>query len=339
MSQLMPVSEILLRHHERFQNRQVVLAGDLQDQLARELPDTTRVWCGYYQQWRQQSAFLQQRAWFGLLVPPEWLQQCNSAVYFWPKNKQEAQFQLRYLLSVLPVGCELWVVGENRSGVRSVDTLMADLCTLQKIDTARRCSLYFTVTEQPAAFSAEPWWHRYQYEGVEVHALPGVFSQQGLDNGSQLLLSTLEQPVVGEVLDMGCGAGVLAAVVAKRASEPLKLTLSDISAAAIASSQATLQANGLEGRIIASDGFSDIQGSFDLILSNPPFHEGLKTSLEMTQQFITGAAQHLRPGGELRIVANAFLPYAQWLDQSFGKHQVLTRNGKFKVYSARKGRG
>ncbi|WP_457292125.1 methyltransferase, partial [Pseudomonas azotoformans] len=73
---------------------------------------------------------------------------------------------------------------------------------------------------------------------------------------------------------------------------------------------------------------------FDMIISNPPFHEGLQTSLHAAEQLIRGAAKHLNIGGHLRIVANAFLPYAALLDATFGSHEVLAQNGRFKVYQA-----
>jgi 16S rRNA (guanine1207-N2)-methyltransferase len=37
-------------------------------------------------------------------------------------------------------------------------------------------------------------------------------------------------------------------------------------------------------------------------------------------------------------VANAFLPYAALLDATFGSHEVLAQNGRFKVYEATRGR-
>ncbi|VEB05008.1 ribosomal RNA small subunit methyltransferase C [Klebsiella pneumoniae] len=56
--------------------------------------------------------------------------------------------------------------------------------------------------------------------------MPGVFSRDGLDVGSQLLLSTLEPHTKGKVLDVGCGAGVLAAALAshspKSAPHPVR---------------------------------------------------------------------------------------------------------------------
>ncbi len=158
-----------------------------------------------------------------------------------------------------------------------------------------------------------------------------MFSRDGLDVGSNLLLSTLTPHTKGKVLDVGCGAGVLSTVLASH-SPKVRLTLCDVSASAIEASRATLAANGLEGDVFASNVFSEVTGRFDMIISNPPFHDGLQTSLEAAQTLIRGAVRHLGTGGELRIVANAFLPYPQVLDETFGFHEVLAQNGRFKVY-------
>ena len=50
------------------------------------------------------------------------------------------------------------------------------------------------------------------------------------------------------------------------------VTMTDIHAMAIQSARQTLAENQLEGQVIASDVFSHIEGKFDLIISNPPFH-------------------------------------------------------------------
>ncbi len=84
--------------------------------------------------------------------------------------------------------------------------------------------------------------------------------------------------------------------------------------------------------MFASNVFSEVNGRFDMIISNPPFHDGLQTSLEAAQALIRGAVRHLNSGGELRIVANAFLPYPQVLDETFGFHEVIAQTGRFKVY-------
>ncbi len=138
----------------------------------------------------------------------------------------------------------------------------------------------------------------------------------------------------GKVLDLGCGAGVIGASL-KQQFEKIKLTMSDIHAMALESSRRTLAENALDGTVVASDVFSNIEERFDLIVSNPPFHDGIDTAYRAVEDLIAQAKQRLNRGGELRIVANAFLPYPDLLDKAFGSHQVIAKSNKFKVYSAK----
>ncbi len=338
MSAFTPASEVILRHSDEFTQRRVLFAGDLQDELPAELETAlSRVHTQQYHHWQILSRLMGENASYGLTATAPEVADCDTLVYYWPKNKPEAEFQLQNLLSLLPVGCDIFVIGENRSGVRSAAQMVESWATLEKIDSARRCGLYHGRLDNQPAFDAERFWGEYQLDKITVCTLPGVFSRDGLDVGSQLLLSTLTPHTKGKVLDVGCGAGVLSVLLASH-SPKVRLTLTDVSAPAIAASKATLAANQIEGEVLPGNVFSAVSGRFDLIISNPPFHDGVQTSLDAAQTLIRGAAKHLNSGGELRIVANAFLPYAQILDETFGSHEVLLQNGRFKVYRAIWGR-
>ncbi len=332
MSALTPASEVLLRHSDDFEQSRILFAGDLQDDLPARLESVeSRAWTQQYHQWQTLSRQMGDKAVFGLTLDEAATGESDTLIYYWPKNKPEAQFQLMNLLSLLPVGTDIFVVGENRSGVRSAEQMLAEFAPLNKVDSARRCGLYHGRLEKQPTFDAQAFWDEYQLDGLAIKTLPGVFSRDGLDVGSQLLLSTLTPHTKGKVLDVGCGAGVLAAVLASH-SPKVRLTLCDVSAPAIQASRATLAANGFEGDVFASNVFSEVTGRFDMIISNPPFHDGLQTSLEAAQTLIRGAVRHLNSGGELRIVANAFLPYPAVLDETFGFHEVIAQTGRFKVY-------
>ncbi|ELH5705207.1 16S rRNA (guanine(1207)-N(2))-methyltransferase RsmC [Salmonella enterica] len=332
MSAFTPASEVLLRHSDDFEQSRILFAGDLQDDLpARFECAASRAHTQQFHHWQALSRQMGENVRFSLVAQASDVADCDTLIYYWPKNKPEAQFQLMNILSLMPVGVDVFVVGENRSGVRSAEPMLADYAPLNKVDSARRCGLYHGRLEKQPQFSLESWWAEYNIDGLTIKTLPGVFSRDGLDVGSQLLLSTLTPHTKGKVLDVGCGAGVLSAALASHSSK-VRLTLCDVSAPAVEASRATLAANGLEGEVFASNVFSEVKGRFDMIISNPPFHDGMQTSLDAAQTLIRGAVRHLNSGGELRIVANAFLPYPKILDETFGFHEVIAQTGRFKVY-------
>ncbi len=332
MSAFTPASEVLLRHSDDFEQSRILFAGDLQDDLpARFECAASRAHTQQFHHWQVLSRQMGDNVRFSLVAQASDVADCDTLIYYWPKNKPEAQFQLMNILSLMPSGVDVFVVGENRSGVRSAEPMLADYAPLNKVDSARRCGLYHGRLEKQPQFSLESWWAEYNIDGLTIKTLPGVFSRDGLDVGSQLLLSTLTPHTKGKVLDVGCGAGVLSAALASH-SPKVRLTLCDVSAPAVEASRATLAANGLEGEAFASNVFSEVKGRFDMIICNPPFHDGMQTSLDAAQTLIRGAVRHLNSGGELRIVANAFLPYPKILDETFGFHEVIAQTGRFKVY-------
>lgn len=328
-----PASEVILRHKDQFLNHNILIAGDIQDNLAAELiAKQVRLFTSYYHHWKRLYPLLDKNVHFDLLIDDQFITGCDSLLYFWPKNKQEALFQLENILSHLPLGCDIFIVGENRSGVRSADNLLEKYTTLNKVDSARRCSFFHGQLEKPVCFNLEKWWHCFSNDSLTVKTLPGVFGRESLDIGSALLLETLPLDAIkGNILDMGCGSGILAASLAQK-NPTVQLTLCDVNAAALASSQATLAANNIMGLVLPSNMFSNITGRFDLIVSNPPFHEGIKVDLTATESLLRHARQHLTLNGQLYLVANAFLPYPEVLDATFGHHNVVAQTGKFKVY-------
>ena len=334
MSAFTSASEVLLRHSDDFEQSRILFAGDMQDDLpARFECADSRAHTQQYHHWQVLSRQMGERVRFSLVAEQSDVEGSNTLICVGPRGRRVAQFQLMNLLSLLPVGCDIFVIGENRSGVRSAEQMLAEFVTLNKVDSARRCGLYHGRLDKKPSFDAEKYWDEYQLDGLTIKTLPGVFSRDGLDVGSQLLLSTFTPHTKGKVLDVGCGAGVLSAVLASH-SPKVRLTLTDVGASAIEASRATLAANGIEGEVFASNVLSDVTGRFDMIISNPPFHDGVETSLEAAQTLIRTAVRHLNSGGELRIVANAFLPYPKVLDEVFGFHEVLAQTGRFKIYRA-----
>ncbi|WP_105900758.1 16S rRNA (guanine(1207)-N(2))-methyltransferase RsmC [Vibrio gangliei] len=341
MSTYTAPSQIAQRQLEYFNGKHVLIAGEAEDMFCLELAKhcesvsifTTHY--GYHQQFNQHSHI---QSYFGAQFTAD--TQADMLLLYWPKAKAEAQFLLAMLMDKLGPNTEVCVVGENRSGVKSIEKMFADYGHIKKYDSARRCSFYWgQVSNKAAPFELEQWFKTYPLTVGEttltIKSLPGVFSHGEFDKGSELLLETLPK-LNGRVLDFGCGAGVIGCVMAAR-NPGIQVEMCDISALAVVSSQATLEANGLEGKVFASDIYSDITGQFDYLVSNPPFHSGLDTNYNAAETLLSQAPRYLKSAGKMLIVANNFLKYQPIIQAAFGECETLAKNNKFAIYAAQKG--
>ncbi|MFQ2148844.1 16S rRNA (guanine(1207)-N(2))-methyltransferase RsmC [Aeromonas jandaei] len=336
-SPISAVSQMLERNQALFVGKRLLVCGALEDDYPRQLASLAQsltVFTTDYCYYRSQQAALGEAILFDhqLGGAPRF----DALLLLMPKAKAEAQYLLAMMTPLLEAGADLFLAGENRGGINGADKLLAPYGDKPiKRDSARRCSLYHGELCKPVApFDLDSWFGRYQCKAgdteLTVLALPGVFSAAELDLGTQMLLATVPA-MKGSLLDFGCGAGVIGSVLAKRNPE-LKVTMVDINALALESSRRTLAINDLQGEVHASDVYSDITGSFDQIVSNPPFHAGLKTFYAATETFLARAPEFLRPHGSLTIVANAFLRYQPILEAHFKRTEVSNSDAKFKVY-------
>ena len=124
----------------------------------------------------------------------------------------------------------------------------------------------------------------------------GVFSRDGLDRGTEVLLNALPEPK-GRVLDLGCGWGAVGVALGKR-WPGAEIVMTDVNARAVELARRNLSANGVTARVVQGDGFEAVEGRFDLIITNPPIRAGKA----VIYGFFDQALERLAPGGELYIV-------------------------------------
>ncbi|WP_417513908.1 methyltransferase [Marinobacter sp.] len=273
----------------------------------------------------------------------------DSVVVFLPKARAELEMRLALALSLASEGARLVLVGEKKEGIAgAIKQLRSVAPQAFKVDSARHCQVWCAEAIEPApGFRVEAWlgWSRIECSGisVDVAGLPGIFSQDGLDNGTRMLLETLaEQPVRADrLLDFACGAGVIGAWIQahQRAQEKPVASVDgvDVQSQAVICARETYRRANSAGTIFASDGLAGIDGSWPAIISNPPFHTGVKTDTSMTEQFLQDVKRHLQPGGELRLVANSFLPYEALIKRYIGRVERVREDGRFTVYRSFRG--
>jgi len=161
------------------------------------------------------------------------------------------------------------------------------------------------------------------------------FAEGKLDEGTYLLLEVLEVRRTDEALDMGSGAGFIGIHIARLATKG-HVTMVDASLAAVDAAQHAVEQSGLTNvQVVPSDGAQAVLSQrFDLVVTNPPFHQGGIQTTEIAERFIRQAAQVLSPHGRFYLVANRFLKYEPTLRACFKTVEEVGGNSRYKVLRA-----
>jgi len=175
---------------------------------------------------------------------------------------------------------------------------------------------------------------------LTVCAFGGAFAGTSIDIGTRFLLEHLGTPVPGgDVIDFGCGTGVLAAWMALR-NPSLSVLATDQSAVAVASAVATAAANGVADRVLVERDLglaSRPDASASFIALNPPFHTGAAVPEGVAEPMFAEAGRVLASGGELWTVWNSPLQYRPALERLVGRTRQVARNAKFTVAVSTRG--
>ncbi|MFO6422711.1 16S rRNA (guanine(1207)-N(2))-methyltransferase RsmC [Motilimonas sp. KMU-193] len=337
-----PASQVLARNLHLFTAKRVLVAGAIEDTYPIELADkceSVRVFTSLYPTYCALKHSDRIDCQFSASYQADDINAAHFDVIilYVPKAKAEVEYLLANLMPHLKLNGMLYLVGENRGGIKSIDKQLAPYASqTTKLDSARRCSLLALEKNQASPdFNLEDWLSHYSIEikgeQLEIISLPGVFSAKELDLGTQVLLEHIA-PLKGNALDIGCGAGVIGSYLLKR-NPDLSLDMTDINALALESTRRTLAANGVTANVFASDVYSDVSQRYNTLVSNPPFHAGLNTHYGAAEQIINQARQYLKIRGRLIIVANKFLRYEPIFEQTFSHCETLFATTKFKLLS------
>ena len=177
----------------------------------------------------------------------------------------------------------------------------------------------------------------YTYRGIPLtfRTDAGVFSKGEVDTGTRLLLEALPDEMQGDILDLGCGWGVIGIAVARKWTET-RVTMADVNTRALELSRENAKRNRADVSCVESDGMAALEGQmFDAVITNPPIRAGKQVIYRM----FADAAKSLNPGGALYLVirkqqgAESAIKYLQTI---FGSVEKLDRSGGFWVIKAMK---
>ncbi|MEE3343040.1 MAG: methyltransferase [Bacilli bacterium] len=127
----------------------------------------------------------------------------------------------------------------------------------------------------------------------------GVFSKDKLDYGTKLLLENItENDLTGNILDLGCGYGIIGIILATTYPNSL-VDMCDITDRAISLSKENSRNLNLNNtNIFKSNIYENINKKYNYIITNPPIRAGK----EIIRIFLFDAKEHLKNNGELWFV-------------------------------------
>lgn len=152
----------------------------------------------------------------------------------------------------------------------------------------------------------------------------GVFSKNGIDYGSRVLLENYQPESAKSLLDVGCGYGTLGLTLAKKFD--LGVTMVDVNSRALDLCRQNAIDNAVSNsKIELSNIYESVSEKYDAIISNPPIRAGK----EVVHEILAGAFGHLNDGGHLTIVIlkKQGAPSAQKkMEEVFGNCQLVARD-------------
>lgn len=265
-----------------------------------------------------------------------------------PRQREHARARFAQALQRLAPGGTLVACMPNKEGARTGEADLARLAGPLRSQSKHHCRVFWTAPlDAPAdAALAEGWAtldapRRIDADGVPGGFLsrPGVFAWDRVDPASRLLAAHLPGDLRGDVADLGAGWGYLAGQVLARCPAVASLDLHEADARALELARANLA--GARADATVAFHWSDVAAGvgrqrYDAIVCNPPFHaQGASQRIDLGRAFIAAAAEALRPGGRLWLVANRHLPYEAVLAERFDAPREVARRDGFKVVEAR----
>lgn len=164
---------------------------------------------------------------------------------------------------------------------------------------------------------------------LRLIAASGVFSKRRIDRGSEILIENAKIKDGEKILDVGCGYGAIGISLAKRYAASVVMV--DVNERAVMLAAKNARNNGVNADIFQSDLYSNVEGEFDVVLSNPPQSAGKKVCFAL----IDGAYDLLKEEGSLQIVARnqkGGKDLKKRMLERFGNSETIARESGYHIY-------
>lgn len=255
------------------------------------------------------------------------------------KEKAINHHLIREAFAHLNHGGNLWISGEKNEGIKSI---WDHACHIFRAEARlkKHGTIYAgTLTRTSDHLIDEPsTYHHIQvigeWDAVPIFSKPGVYGWDKIDAGSALLIEQLHKENslwtgAKTMLDLGCGYGFL--TLASHWLPCERRVATDNNAGALVCMEKNARERRLVVETVAADKGNKVEGKFDLVLCNPPFHRGFDVDGDLTRDFLIAAKQKLAADGTAIFVVNSFIPLEKKLAGLFTSTHLLADNRQFKV--------
>jgi 16S rRNA (guanine1207-N2)-methyltransferase len=258
-----------------------------------------------------------------------------------PRQRDEARALMARAVAMTKPGGRIIACQSNDEGARSSEADLARLTGDVESMSKNKCRVFWTASLARLDVSLLAHWQsldepRAILDGQFV-SRPGIFAWDRIDLASALLAEHLPEDLAGRAADLGAGFGYLSAELLTRCPGITALDVYEADNRALELARVNLK--NFQSRVPIDYRWHDVAAglpdTYDVIVTNPPFHaqRGIDRP-DIGRRFIAVAAEALRPGGRLWLVANRHLPYETALSQNFSSVRTVVQQHGYKIIEA-----
>ena len=263
----------------------------------------------------------------------------DMALVLMTRHRGQNENFLADALSRLKPGGRIVVAGSKEDGVQSLRKRLNGLdVETEHLAKYHAQAFWFTRPDDAGALASKLR-VRPSFIADRFVTAPGMFSHLEIDAGSLYLARYLPKDYRKHAADFGAGWGYLTVALAELSPgiEGIDLYEADHAALQAARKNIDVLCPKLQTRYHWLDlAREEVKARYDLVVMNPPFHEGHAAEPGLGQAMIKTASQALRAGGELLMVANRGLPYEPVLKEHFRTSGETARNARYKILWGKK---
>ena len=177
---------------------------------------------------------------------------------------------------------------------------------------------------------------KYTFLGKEIilNSDNGVFSKDRIDFGTNILLNSIEDlSTIKSVLDVGCGIGIIGISLASKYNN-LNVQMIDVNEKAVSLTNENIILNKLKNcKSYISNVYSEVNDSFDMIISNPPIRAGK----DIVHKIASEAKDHLNEKGFFYAVVQKKQgadSFKKKLEEVYGNVEIVNKDSGYIIFKS-----